>query len=110
MAYEVFNGSIPAGAFVLHRCDNPPCVNPTHLYLGDAKQNARDRDDRGRTARGERSPWAKLTQEKAAGIRARVAAGASKSAVSREFGVSRQTVLRVARGLDWCARTPVEAT
>lgn len=48
--YEKVFGAIPDGAWVLHHCDNPSCVNPEHLYLGDQFDNARDRDGRGRNA------------------------------------------------------------
>jgi len=47
MAYELFVGPCN-GMFVLHKCDNRKCVNPEHLYLGDSKQNAKDRTDRKR--------------------------------------------------------------
>lgn len=41
-SYEEFKGSIPKGKMALHHCDNPPCCNPEHLYVGTAKDNARD--------------------------------------------------------------------
>ena len=43
VAWEIYRGPIPAGTDVLHRCDNPPCVNPEHLWLGSKRDNARDR-------------------------------------------------------------------
>lgn len=49
-AYEHLVGSIPNGMFVLHRCDNPPCVNPAHLWLGTLFDNAQDRVTKGRDA------------------------------------------------------------
>ena len=51
VAYFIEHGSIPSGKLVLHRCDNPPCCNPEHLYLGDAKDNSRDRTERMRDRR-----------------------------------------------------------
>jgi len=48
ISYEIANGEIPQGAFILHSCDNPPCVNPAHLRIGTAKENTHDAISRGR--------------------------------------------------------------
>lgn len=48
VAYEVFKGKIPKGLLVCHICDNPPCINPNHLFLGTQKDNSHDRDKKGR--------------------------------------------------------------
>jgi hypothetical protein len=54
MAWIFTNGPVPAGISVLHRCDNPPCVNPGHLFLGTQLDNRRDCVRKGRTATGDR--------------------------------------------------------
>ncbi len=55
VSYSVRNGEIPDGLIVRHTCDNPPCCNPAHLLIGTNLDNVRDREERGRTARGDRS-------------------------------------------------------
>lgn len=54
VSYERHNGDIPSGIVVRHKCDNKPCMNPSHLELGTSVDNVRDRDERGRTANGDR--------------------------------------------------------
>ena len=69
LSYELFNGTIPKGRLVLHHCDNPPCVNPKHLYIGTDVENVRDRVRRSRSACGENNGISKLTESKVRDIR-----------------------------------------
>jgi hypothetical protein len=62
-AYEIGIGPVPPGMLVLHHCDNPPCCNPTHLFIGTQLDNVHDRDAKGRAAQGDAS-GARLHPEK----------------------------------------------
>lgn len=103
LSWELFRGQIPRGMNVLHRCDNPPCVRPSHLFLGTQADNVTDMETkgRGRKAHGASHPSAKLTPEKVAEIRLRVAAGESKRSLSMEYGVARHTILSVVLRRIW---------
>ena len=63
MAYRLIYGNFENEMWVLHSCDNPPCCNPSHLFLGTAKDNAADRDKKNRQCKGERH-WVKAHPEK----------------------------------------------
>ena len=60
-AWELFNGPIPDGLCALHNCDNPPCVNPSHLFLGTREKNNEDMVLKDRQSKGEHRPQHKLT-------------------------------------------------
>lgn len=62
VAYELTHGPIPPGLHVLHRCDNPPCCRPSHLFLGTATDNTNDRVAKGRSAKGSQLPHARLNE------------------------------------------------
>jgi hypothetical protein len=94
--------AIPPGMCALHRCDNPPCVNPAHLYVGDRKQNAADCSSRGRTNKGGRgqSHWAsRYSDAEQQTWRDRAALGESYKSIARSTGASPTHISRVVRGL-----------
>lgn len=61
LSWILHKGEIPAGLWVLHQCDNPPCVNPDHLFLGTHRDNEDDKMRKGRQMHGEGHYAAKLT-------------------------------------------------
>lgn len=90
-----------ADRFVLHACDNPACVNPAHLRVGDHDENMRDMSGRDRSNHGSRNPNARLTEEKVGYIKALLAAGYQHKEIAQAFGVSRPTISYIAEGKTW---------
>lgn len=90
-----------SSTLVCHKCDNPSCVNPAHLFLGTWADNTRDAAQKGRMAHGSRHHNSKLTEADVLDIRAALASGASQSAVGRRFGVTQCTVSAIARKVWW---------
>lgn len=107
LAYEHFKGPVPKGLFVLHDCpsgDNPACVNPYHLWVGNQKENIEDCIRKGRfrkPTRGEASPSAKLSQQDVCALRRLLANGVTQREAARRFGVSQAQVWRIKEGLRW---------
>lgn len=99
--WEEAFGPIPPGMKVLHHCDNPPCVELDHLYLGTDADNANDRHARGRTARGSAMPSSKLTEADIPAIRTALAKGESHQRIGHRYGVSSTTIRRIAIGRKW---------
>lgn len=102
-AYQHFVGPIPADGHVLHRCDNPPCCNPAHLFIGTNAENTADKMAKGRhaTPHGEAVRGAKLAEESVREIRRRVAGGESRTSLSAEFGVSMATICLIVKRQRW---------
>ncbi len=102
-SWLLHRGPIPDGLCVLHHCDNPPCVNPNHLFLGTHSDNAKDRNTKGRAggARGVLNSHAKLTMDDVSDIRRRSAQGESGGDLARAFGVTACTVHSIVNGKTW---------
>jgi hypothetical protein len=104
VAYKLFVGVIPDGMGVLHRCDNPLCIRPDHLFLGTDKDNAEDRHQKGRdggiaiTSAGESNVKAKLTIEQVEEIRnSTIRTGI----LANHYLVHRTTIQRIRSGKGW---------
>lgn len=83
---------------VCHRCDNPPCVNPVHLFVGTVKDNANDAKSKMRHYVGTKNGRAKLTEEQVAFI---LKSPLNGQQLANQFGVTRATINAIRRGLSW---------
>lgn len=102
VAWEVTYGSIPDGMRLLHRCDNPPCVRPDHLFLGTQADNVDDMIAKGRNQHGETAAIAKLTEANVIEIRRRVATGTeTRGQIAADFGICVGTISDIAHRKSW---------
>jgi hypothetical protein len=110
VSYELTYGPIPNGLFVLHHCDNPPCVRPDHLFLGTIRDNAEDMVRKGRQfserrreaqPRGEAHGSAKLTAAQVIEIRRQATANIRHGVLAAQYGVARRTISEIAQGKRW---------
>jgi len=113
-AWELLQGSIPDGMCVLHKCDNPPCVCPEHLFLGTRIDNNKDMEKKGRAnyiawkfmkpehrARGERIAKT-MTEESVRCLRREYAGGGTSFVkLGKKFGIGKTTVENIVRRKKW---------
>jgi hypothetical protein len=99
VAFEMVNGPIPDGMIVCHRCDNPPCIEPSHLFLGTHALNAADKVAKGRHPRGEAAAPAKLTETQVLAVLADKAT--SNGDLARSLGVHPATIRDIRSGRNW---------
>ncbi len=101
VAWETVHGVIPAGLFVCHSCDNPPCCRPSHLFIGTAGDNHADSVQKDRHVRGERHGSSRLTNQQVLSIRldARL-----QRAIAQDYGICQQAVSLIKRGKRWAPR------
>lgn len=109
VSYELFIGPIKDGQFVCHKCDNPSCVNPAHLYAGTQADNMRDKRVRNRQ-KGELSGIAKLNDQNVRAIKAFLRRhppghgrreGGQCGFLARWFGVTKYAISDIYRGKCW---------
>lgn len=96
LSYSIFSGD-PSGLVICHKCDNPKCCNPTHLFAGTQQDNVADMMRKGRQALGLRVGGAKLSDQDKSLIVARALFGESHASIAEDFGVSVSRVGCVAR-------------
>jgi hypothetical protein len=98
--WECERGPIPAGLQVLHSCDNPPCRNIDHLFLGTNADNMADKVAKGRQLSGENHGKAKLTEVEVLEIRA-IPLDVPHRVMGAMYGVSRETISQIRRRFRW---------
>lgn len=99
VAYILANGPVPAGMKVCHSCDNPVCCNPKHLWAGTNKENMEDCSNKGRTRKGGKNGFSRLTDEQAAEVRN--SRGILQKDLAIKYRVSLSTISRIVRGVHY---------
>ncbi len=103
VSYVLAHGPVPNGLLVLHRCDNPPCCNPAHLWLGTDAENARDKMLKGRVGLSD------IDFDAVRAIRAARASGVRLRVLAAKYGVSMAAISRIAGGVNYAHVTSLTA-
>ncbi len=91
----------PSSVDVCHRCDNPKCVRPSHLFIGSRSENLLDASTKGRIARGESHGSSKLSSDDVVDIRRRVSNGETQTSLALAYGVSVTAIHLIHHRLRW---------
>lgn len=109
-SYLMFKGSIPHGHFVMHKCDNPSCINPEHLSSGTPKDNTRDMFSKGRWIKpvidrsklwGERQASAKFKDAEIPALRSLHNSGLTIAEIARRFNTDKGTMRQIIRRITY---------
>ena len=109
LSYLLHNQQLPSDLCVLHKCDNPPCVNPDHLFLGTKKQNNEDMASKGRQffqrcpeeTQGEKHRNSRLTNSDVLEIRRMSLEGVKNVRLSEKFGVTKTMIGYIVSRKNW---------
>lgn len=100
LSWIVHCGDIPDELWVLHKCDNPACVNPEHLFLGTHRDNEDDKISKGRQMKGDRHYAAKLTSSEVKEIRSVYGRGTGVQ-LAKKYGVSPGMISMIRNNKNW---------
>jgi len=101
IAYSLMIGMVSINLFVCHKCDNPRCINPNHLFLGSAQDNSNDMIRKGRQNIGINNPMAQLTEEQVKNIKQRINNGETNSSIAQNFPVNHKLISKIRTGKRW---------
>lgn len=107
VAYAIAYGYVPNDKFVCHKCDNPSCVNPAHLFLGSPAENAADRVSKSRQAKGAKAGGAILDDDK---VRLILNDERTHLEIAKEYGVAKSTIGKIKSGVNWKHVTTLTTT
>lgn len=112
VAYMLAVGDIPDDMFVCHKCDNPPCCNPAHLFLGTCQDNNLDMYRKGRNrcgaVQGDKCGSSKLTSEQVLEIVELLKQKMPYRKISERYGVGKAAISHIASGLNWSHLTGIK--
>lgn len=107
-SWMIYNGEIPKDKSVCHKCDNPPCTNIDHLFLGTHKENMQDMTNKNRhylvkpsLFKGDECAWSKLTSYNVIIIKRLIREGIKPKYIAERFNVSYTTIKAIKNGYSW---------
>lgn len=102
VSFYIHNGPFNYSLLVCHKCDNPICVNPDHLFLGTTQENTFDMKSKGRASHGESRPTAKLNETQVINIRTKYATGNyTTRELAKEYDIDHGNVAGIIRRATW---------
>lgn len=104
-SYELLKGEIPKGLHVCHKCDNPPCVNPEHLFVATASENHLDMWRKGRGQWGQKNGKSILTLNKVRKIRSEYKGErGSITKIANKYGITHSAISNIVNNKSWIER------
>lgn len=100
-SWLIHRGEIPKGISVLHKCDNKPCTNPDHLFLGTTLENSRDLVYKDKQLKGSKNGIAKLNENEVKEIKIALQNGVTGTYLGKKYGVTKTTIWKIKHQKNW---------